>query len=78
LNFLTNDKTLLIVSFVLMLLGVVTCMTKTHHDAAVCIPIVIGCLVLSIWAWRNKGDLLMRGASAFNFFACAGFYWFHR
>jgi hypothetical protein len=78
LNFLKDNKTLLVMSFVLMLLGVVTYVTKTHHDATMCVSVAVGCFAITIWAWRNKADWPMRGASAFNFFASAGFFWFHR
>jgi hypothetical protein len=77
LNSLTDNKTLLLASFVLMLLGVVTCATKTQHAARYA-SVAIGCFAVTTWAWRNKGDWPMRGASAFNFFACAGFYLFQR
>ncbi len=78
MNFLKDNKTQLVMSFVLMLLGVVTCVTKTSRDAALCVSVAVGCFAVTIWAWRNKADWPMRGASAFNFFAFAGLCWFQR
>jgi hypothetical protein len=77
LDILKDDKTQLVISLVLMVLGVLVSARKTQHLGSI-VSIAIGCFAITIWAWRNKGDWPMRGASAFNYFACAGFFWFHR